>query len=106
MFDLLERHGGGIISAREAQGVYGFLSAGTHPSLYYIRQLRVPVDHGDHVGTQLVADMQFFEKILTYAIASFYNAFSYTVSAYGLPEKQLDALTDRIDTTIPGLFRE
>lgn len=50
LFDLLHRGAGSSVTARQGAGIYGFLSGGTHPSLYQARQLRMYVDHGDYVG--------------------------------------------------------
>ncbi|MCC9182141.1 hypothetical protein LOC73_15665, partial [Mycolicibacterium mageritense] len=101
MFDHLHAMVGGI-TKRQASGVYGFLCAGTHPSLYQARQWRRYVDHGDHVGTVLTVDVRDLERLLFVPVAAYYNALSYTTSFYGLDPAAHDELTRKIDEIMPG----
>lgn len=102
MFDLLYREASGTATERQSRGIYAFLSSGTHPSLYQARQLRIPVDHGDHHGTMLSVDAVILERRLAAAVTTFYNALSYVISFYGLPNDAHEALTLKIDAVLPG----
>lgn|GEM_PF-1480057 len=101
LFDLLHRNAGSSITARQGSGIYGFLSGGTHPSLYQARQLRRYVDHGDYVSTVLKADVAHLERLLTVPIIAHYNALSYTIDFYGLDRSAHDELTNAIDEVLP-----
>lgn len=102
MFDLLHKEASGAATERQSRGIYAFLSSGTHPSLYQARQLRIPVDHGDHHGTMLSVDTVFLERLLATAVTTFYNTLSYVISFYGLPNDAHEALTLKIDAVLPG----
>jgi hypothetical protein len=102
LFDLLHRGAGSSLTARQGSGMYGFLSGGTHPSLYQARQLRVYVDHGSHVGTVLKADIAHLERLLVLPVFAYYNALSYTIDFYGLDRAAHDELTKTIDEVLPG----
>jgi hypothetical protein len=102
MFSLLDKAAAGTVTERQARGIYAFLSSGTHPSLYKARQLRVPVNHGDHYGTVLSVDIPSLERLLAAPLLFFYNALSYVISFYGLERTAHDALTITIDEVLPG----
>ena len=102
LFERLHRGAGSSVTARQGSGIYGFLSGGTHPSLYQARQLRVYVDHGGHVGTVLEADVAHLERLLVVPLAAYYNALSYTIDFYGLDRAAHDELTNTIDEVLPG----
>jgi len=104
MFGLLVKGANGSITEGKAGGIYAFLSSGSRPSLYQARQLREPVDHGDHQGTILRVDVGFLERLMGAAVMAFYNALSYAISFYGLPRSAHDTLTAAIDETMPTLF--
>lgn len=101
MFDQLHAAAGGI-TKRQASGVYGFLCAGTHPSLYQAKQWRQYVDHGDHVGTILRVGVRDLERLLFVPVAAYYNALSYTISFYGLDRAAHEELTGKIAEIMPG----
>lgn len=82
MFKLLADRAGGSVTVEQALGAYGLLSSGTHPSLELVRRLRIPVDHGDHLGFDLRADTVLLEWFLTVALVPFYNALSYVIGFY------------------------
>lgn len=105
MFDMLHAAVGGI-NQRQASGVYGFLCAGTHPSLFQARAMRRYVDHGDHAGTILRVDVGHLERLLALTVAAYYNALSYTLDFYGLDRGAHDALTRKIDEVLPGMFSD
>ncbi len=101
MFDQLHAAVGGI-TKRQASGVYSFLCAGTHPSLYQAKQWRQYVDHGDHVGTVLSVGVRDLERLLFVPVAAYYNALSYTISFYGLDRTAHEELTGKIAEIMPG----
>lgn len=101
LFELLHRGAGSSVTARQGAGMYGFLSGGTHPSLYQARQLRMYVDHGDYVGTVLKADVAYLERLLIIPIIAYYNALSYVIDFYGLDRTAHDQLTNEIDEVLP-----
>lgn len=101
MFDQLHAAVGGI-TKRQASGVYGFLCAGTHPSLYQAKQWRRYVDHGDHVGTVLRVGVRDLERLLFVPVAACCNALSYTISFYGLDRTAHEELTGKIAEIMPG----
>lgn len=101
MFDHLHATGGGI-TKRQVSGVYSFLCAGTHPSLYQAKQWRQYVDHEDHVGTVLSVGVRDLERLLLVPVTAYYNALSYTISFYGLDRTAHDELTRMIDEIMPG----
>lgn len=102
MFKLVHEQAQGTVSERQALGIYSFLSAGTHPSLYQARQMRIAVNHGDHHGTNLKIEIEDVEKIARTAIFAFYNALSYAIDFYGLSRLPHDKLTDTIELVFPG----
>nr|WP_143545563.1 hypothetical protein [Rhodococcus sp. 15-1154-1] len=102
MFKLVHEQAQGSVSKRQALGIYSFLCAGTHPSLYQARQMRIAVDHGDHHGTDLKIEISHVENIARTAILAFYNALSYTISFYGFSREPHDKLTDGIELVFPG----
>lgn len=92
----------GGITKRQASGVYGFLCAGTHPSLYQAKQWRQYVDHGDHVGTVLSVGVRDPERLLFVPVAAYDNALSYTISFYGLDRTAHEELTGKVAEIMPG----
>lgn len=102
MFDQLHAAVGGI-TMRQAAGVYGFLCAGTHPSLFQTRAMRRYVDHGDHLGTILSIDVGHLERLLAITVAAYYNALSYTLDFYGMDRAAHDQLTRKIEEIMPGM---
>ncbi|SHP27371.1 Uncharacterised protein [Mycobacteroides abscessus subsp. abscessus] len=105
MFDHLHAAVGGI-TMRQASGVYGFLCAGTHPSLFQTRAMRRNVDHGDHLGTILSVDVSHLERLLAITVAAYYNALSYTLDFYGMDRAAHDELTYKIDEVLPGMLSD
>lgn len=101
MYELLERNAASSVDARQAEGVYDFLSNNTHPTLYPARQLRERVDHGDHVGSILRLDIDFLERLSSAAVLAFYNALSYVMSYHDLPRDRHHVLTETIDRILP-----
>ena len=97
---------GGTISDRAAQGIYGFLSNMTHPTLYPARQRREWID--DPEAGQRVAylrvDVGSREDEARAALAAFYNALTYVTDYFGWPNEVLDDLTVKIEETIPTFF--
>ena len=105
MFDYIHRTAGGTATSRQAAGVYAYFCGGTHPATSRARQLRVPVDHGDHAGTAFAMDIESLERMLAIAVFAFYNALGYTMSFLGGDETPKEGLADRIDEVLPSLFR-
>lgn len=105
MFDQLHAAVGGI-TKRQASGVYSFLCAGTHPSLFQARAMRRYVDHGTHLGTILSVDVGHLERLLALTVAAYFNAFSYTLDFYGLNRTAHDELTRKIDEVLPGTLSD
>lgn len=105
MFEQLHAAVGGI-TMRQASGVYGFLCAGTHPSLFQTRAMRRYVDHGDHLGTILSVDVSHLERLLAITVAAYYNALSYTLGFYGMERAAHDELTRKFDEVLPGTLSD
>lgn len=95
MFDLLERFGGGSVNNDQAKGIYAFLCAGTHPSLYQARQMRRG-GHGLHV------DIETLERRLKLAIVAYYKALRFTIDFLGCDRAPHEKLTADIDRVFPG----
>jgi hypothetical protein len=104
MFKLLARSAGGSLSGDQALGLYGLLSSGTHPSLDLARQFRVPVNRGDYFEFNLRVDSTHLERLLTAALAAFYNALSYAIDFYGADRIAHHQLTAKIDAALPKIF--
>lgn len=102
MFGLLARSAGSSLSGSQARGVYGLLSSGTHPSLDLARQFRDPVNRGDHVEFTLRVNSTHLQRLLTTAVATFYNALSYVIDFYGADRSPHDRLTATIEKALPG----
>ncbi|MCX2934924.1 hypothetical protein ORI20_32180 [Mycobacterium sp. CVI_P3] len=102
LFELLHRGAGSSLTARQGLGIYGFLSGGTHPSLYQARQLRSNVDNDGNIGTFLKADVAHLERLLVVPVLAYYNALSYVIDFYGLDRAAHDELTTAIDQVLPG----
>lgn len=103
MYDLAAA-AGGRIDARGAEGIYGFLSNLTHPTLYPIKQMRV-WNHDEtagHAVALLQLDVGFSENLARVALAAFYNTLTYITSYFGWPTDLIDGLTARLDEDIPG----
>ncbi|WP_458107699.1 hypothetical protein M1D51_19535 [Arthrobacter sp. R3-55] len=105
MFGLLNANANGSVNEKQSEGIYSFLSSGTHPSLYQARQMRKYVDRGEYVGTVLKVDLDYLERLLGVGVIAFYNALSYVVSFYGLPAQAHDELTRQIDDTMPNYLK-
>lgn len=106
MFDLIYRKAGGTVTSDQAAGIYAYFCVGTHPSMSRARQLRVPVDHGDHAGTVLMMDVETLERILAVAVVAFYSALGYTLSFLGADEAPYAALGDTIADVLPAVFEK
>jgi hypothetical protein len=104
LFELLHRGAGSSLTARQGIGIYGFLSGGTHPSLYQARQLRTNVDNDGNIGTFLKADVAHLERLLVVPVLAYYNALSYVTDFYGLDRAAHDELTTAIDQVLPGVM--
>jgi hypothetical protein len=105
MFNHIYQHGNGSLDARQAKGVYAFLSGGTHASLYQARQMRRPVKLSDGFGTNLEVDIHFLEKLLALAVTTFYNSLSYAISFYDIDRSPHGNLAIKIDEILPMCFR-
>jgi hypothetical protein len=105
MFDQINMKANGSVDKEQSEGIYAFLSSGTHPSLYQARQLRKFVDQGEYHGTILTVDLGHLERLLAVGVIAFYNALSYTISYYGLPTEAHDVLSQRIDAVMPGYLK-
>ncbi|SCX15242.1 hypothetical protein [Mycolicibacterium fluoranthenivorans] len=105
LFDRLRRSAGGTITNEQARGAYSFLCAGTHPSLYHARQLRVHIKDGHYTRTVLKADVASLERLVTMPVIAYYGALSYMIDFYGLDRAALDELTARIDEILPTVLR-
>lgn len=106
MFELLERHAASTISARQGEGLYGFLSNYTHPTLYPTQQMREWVDHGDHASSVHCLEIGFLDRQAQLAVVVFYNALSFVMSYFGWPTDRHDELTALIDRAMPGVFTD
>lgn len=102
MLSLIYRKANGSVTNKQGQGIYAFLSSGTHPSLYQARQLRNAINTGDSVKSVLSVDTSYLENLLGVAVMAFYNALSYVVSFYGLGSEYHAVLTEKIDAVLPG----
>lgn len=105
MYDLTAA-AGGTIDARGAEGIYGFLSNLTHPTLYPIKQMRVWThdETAGHAVAHLELDVAFNENLARAALAAFYNTLTYINSYFGWPTDINDGLTARLDEVIPGFL--
>ncbi|WP_370615180.1 hypothetical protein [Mumia sp. Pv 4-285] len=105
MYDLAAA-AGGTIDSRGAEGIYGFLSNLTHPTLYPIKQMRVWIhdETAGHAVAHLRLDVAFSENLARVALAAFYNTLTYVTSYFGWPIDLIDGLTARLDEAIPGFL--
>lgn len=93
MFDLLERFRAVSVTRRQAEGIYAFLCAGTHPSLYQARQLRR--------RRELRKELTSLERELKLAISAYYNALGYTMDFLGCDRAPHEALTAAVEMCFP-----
>lgn len=105
MYEQLRAGGGSTVDARQAKGIYDFLSSGTHPTLYQARQLREFVDHGDHYGARLTIEIGFLERMAAVVVVAFQAALSYAMSFYGLDLERHTQLMQHFDDVLPGVLR-
>lgn len=105
MYDLTAA-AGGTIDARGAEGMYGFLSNLTHPTLYPVKQMRVWThdETTGHAVAHLQLDVDFSENLARAALAAFYNTLTYVTSYFGWPTEVHDGLTAKLDEVIPGFL--
>lgn len=100
---LLDSEGAGGMDAKAAQGLYGFLSNSTHPTLYTIRARRRYEPDAGHIGTVQRVDQAYLENLSPLAVNSVFNAL-WSVHMYcGWefdPDRESADLI--IDTTLPG----
>lgn len=101
-YELLRDHAGGTLDDKQAEGLYDFLSSGTHPTLYQARQLREYVDHGDHAGTRLVMDIGFLERLAGAVLVAYYQVLASTFSYFGADPSPVEAFGDAIAAALPG----
>lgn len=98
---------GGTVTVKQAEGIYGFLSNMTHPTLYPARQRRgwySDPEHG-HKVAYLHIEIGSTEQEARAALAAFYNALTYTTSYFGWPTTIIEALEARLEAVIPTFFR-
>ena len=79
---MVGHNAGATISAREAKGVYDFLSGYVHPTVYisldmFAADLGGRLPGRDDLATETV----FLERLASAGICSFYNAMSYLMSS-------------------------
>lgn len=106
MYELTMRSGG-TISRESASGIYGSLSAKTHPTLYPSRLRRTWVDDpatGFRTANQTM-EIGSVEAEARAALAAYYNALTYTTSYFGWPTTALEELETELAATIPTFFR-
>lgn len=106
LYDVLREYAGVALTSTEVEGIYDFLSSGTHPTLYQARQMRQLIDHGGHVGTEVSIDVDFLSRVTNVAVNAFYGAFTATASYFGATSTHIDLLSDAIDRSIPGAMRD
>ncbi len=94
LFDLLRARGGSPVTVDQVQGIYAFLSSGTHPSLYPARQMRV--------GATLRIEAEHLERLLGAAVITYYSTLAYVLSFYGADRTPIDQLKSIIDAHLPG----
>jgi hypothetical protein len=105
MYTVFERMGAPI-SNREGQGVYGYLSNMTHPTLYPVRDKlawRDDPESGRRVP-YLRRDVAVLESHARAALTTFYNALAYVTDYFGWPNDVLDDLEVAITKTMPTFF--
>jgi hypothetical protein len=104
LFELVREIGGGTVTSDQTVGMYDYLSSGTHPTLYTARELRVAVEHDDHVRFDLATEVEPLRRMAGAAFVAFYSALSYVASYLGLPRARIDALAEAADEALPGVF--
>jgi hypothetical protein len=103
MYEQTHKVGTGI-TARQGQGVYGFLCNMTHPTLYPVRQMTTWHEHDGHLESHLGLDLSFIEKLAGAAVIPFFNAVSLLLSYMGWTTKRWDEWEQVIDRTLPDTF--
>jgi hypothetical protein len=105
MYELTQDYGG-TIGSRAAAGIYGLLSNMTHPTLYPAQQRRAWVKDPatGHQVAYLRVDLDSAERQARAALATFYNALTYTTSYFGWPTAVIDELTAKIEESMPTFF--
>lgn len=104
MFELLAAEADSTISVRQALGIYGLLSNFTHPTLHVTREMRQWAQDGDDVVSVHQLDLDFVERQARLGVVVFYNAMAYVASYFGWPRTEVDTLTGRIESVMPGTF--
>ncbi len=88
--------------AKQAEGVYDFLSNFTHPTLYATRELFQYGADGAEETVTLAVDAEYHEKLARLAIAPFYATLARLTAHHRWSDKPLKALEAHIDLHIPG----
>jgi hypothetical protein len=106
MYEFLETRTAASIDARVGQGVYGYLSNVTHPTLYPVRELRdwriEAENHGGHATAVNVLPVEFLERQASVAAVCFFNTVSYVTSYFGWPVGHYERMADLLKETLPG----
>lgn len=106
-FDTARTHGGVNIDAKVAEGIYIWLSNGTHPTLYPLRRRRRPRMTGDgYVRADLNVEIEDLEWLTRLAVVSLYFALSCAHDYLGQPFDPDGQFAKSVDSVFPGLLRE
>ncbi|MFI6997169.1 hypothetical protein [Nocardia sp. NPDC050175] len=103
--ELVGRYGGGGLDRTVTEGLYGFLSNSTHPTLYTILQRLRPVAHTGHWGSAQEVDIEHFERLTKFAVGTMYNALAWVYHYAGWEFDVDSEFAAVIERVLPDFFR-
>ncbi|MFE5876478.1 hypothetical protein ACFQ6H_14545 [Rhodococcus sp. NPDC056506] len=101
LFKLAEDSASGTMSQRQANGLYAYLSNGTHPTLYVLRDMRELYEEGGATRSKLVMDIAFLEKFTRLATIGLLFTLESVCNYFGWPTSDVDGLAKAITDAFP-----
>ncbi len=100
------RFGGENMTPDIAEGVYGFLSNSTHPTLYAIRQRMSYIPHAGHLVSEQKVTIRHLVDLTKFAVGAIYNALSWMHLYAGWNFDDNEEFATVIRRTLPGFFHD
>ncbi|RYF59886.1 MAG: hypothetical protein EOO27_07830 [Comamonadaceae bacterium] len=97
LFKMVEDHAGGTMTKRQSEGLYNYLSNGTHPTLYVLREMRR--------SSKLVVDIAFLESVTRLATVSLLFTLESVCNYFGWPTSDVDDFAKAITHAFPDALK-
>lgn len=105
LFKLAEDHAGGTMTQRQANGLYTYLSNGTHPTLYVLRDMRELYEEDGATRSKLVVDVAFLEKFTLLATIGLLFTLESVRNYFGWPTSDVDDFAKAITLAFPDALK-